>query len=148
MEKLKVQIHKVDKDLPTPKYKCYGDAGMDLYAAETALLTPGDIKKIKTGVRFAIPYGYEIQIRPRSGLASKYGISIINTPCTIDAGYRGDIDIPIINHGKTAYEIKKGERIAQAVFKKVEIVELEEVEALEENTERGSGGFGSTGQFN
>lgn len=147
MEKLKVKIYKVDKGLPTPAYKYDGDAGMDLFAAETVLLSPGEIRKIKTGLRFAIPYGYEIQIRPRSGLASKHGITIINTPCTIDAGYRGDIDVPIINHGKEAYEIKRGERFVQAVFKKVEIAELEEVERLDESTERNAGGFGSSGKF-
>ena len=146
METLKVKIHKTDKSLPTPSYKHVGDAGMDLFAAENVLLSPGEIRKVRTGIRLAIHYGYEIQIRPRSGLASKHGISIINTPCTIDAGYRGDIDVPIINHGKEAYEIKKGDRFVQAVFKKVEIAELEEVEALEENTGRGAGGFGSTGK--
>ncbi|MBI4453800.1 dUTP diphosphatase [Candidatus Woesearchaeota archaeon] len=146
MEKISVKILKVDKELPTPAYKHHGDAGMDIYSAENAVLGPGEIKKVKTGVRFAIPYGYEIQLRPRSGLAANHGISIINTPCTIDAGYRGDIDIPIINHGKEAYEIKRGERIAQAVFKKVEIAELIEVDELDE-TARGESGFGSTGKF-
>ena len=144
---LKVRILKIDKDLPTPNYKHHGDAGMDLFAAETTNLMPGERIQIKTGTRFAISNDYEIQIRPRSGLAVRHGISIVNTPCTIDAGYRGDIDIPIINHGKEAYEIKRGERIAQAVFKKVEIVDLEEVEAWEEDTERGTGGFGSSGRF-
>ncbi|MFH1440404.1 MAG: dUTP diphosphatase [Candidatus Woesearchaeota archaeon] len=146
MEKLKVRILKTDKDLPTPSYKHHGDAGMDLYAAEDFVLNPGERKKVKTGLRFAIPYGYEMQIRPRSGLAVKHGISIVNTPCTIDSGYRGDIDIPIINHGKEMCKINRGERIAQAVFKKVEIVELEEVEELEK-TSRGDSGFGSTGRF-
>lgn len=146
MEKIQVKILKVDKDLPTPAYKHHGDAGMDLFSSENIVIKPGEIKKAKTGVRFAIPFGYEIQLRPRSGLASNHGISIINTPCTIDSGYRGDIDIPLINHGKEVYEIKRGERIAQAVFKKVETAELIEVDELDD-TARGESGFGSTGKY-
>ena len=147
MEKLKIKIHKTDKELPTPKYKYDGDAGMDLYSAENMILSPAEIKKVSTGIKIAVPYGYEMQVRPRSGLALKYGISMINTPGTIDQGYRGIVHALLVNHGEKAYEIKRGERIAQAVFKKVELVDLEEVEELDENTERGQGGFGSSGRF-
>jgi dUTP pyrophosphatase len=144
---LKIKILKTDKDLPTPKYKHHGDAGMDLYSTETTNIQPGEIKGISTGIKIAIPLGYEMQIRPRSGLAVNHGISMINTPGTIDQGYRGIVHALLVNHGKEAYEIKRGERIAQAVFKKVEIVDLEEVNAWEEDTERGTGGFGSSGRF-
>lgn len=143
---IEVKILKVDKELPTPHYKYDGDAGMDLYSAEDYNLGQGEIRLFRTGLRIAVPYGYEMQIRPRSGLAANYGISIINTPCTIDACYRGDINIALINLGKEAYNVKRGERIAQAVFKKVERAELVEVEELDE-TKRGKEGFGSTGRF-
>lgn len=143
---IKVKILKLDKELPTPHYKYDGDAGMDLYSAEKYELKPGEFRLFRTGFRIALPYGYEMQIRPRSGLAANYGISIVNTPCTVDAGYRGDINIALINLGKEAYKVKRGERIAQAVFKKVERAELVEVEELDD-TERGNDGFGSTGRF-
>ncbi|MBT4540038.1 dUTP diphosphatase [Candidatus Woesearchaeota archaeon] len=147
MENLKIKINKVDKDLPTPSYKCHGDAGMDLYSTETIIIQPGEIKGISTGIRVAIPFGYEMQVRPRSGLALKHGISMINSPGTIDHGYRGIVHALLVNHSKEAYEVKRGERIAQAVFKKFEVIDFEEVEELDE-TDRGDGAFGSTGKFN
>jgi len=96
----------------------------------------------------AVPYGFELQVRPRSGLAAKHGISIVNAPGTVDHSYRGELGIILINHSKNPYEIKRGERIAQIVFNKVEIVQLEEVDVLPESgTARGEGGFGSSGKF-
>jgi dUTP pyrophosphatase len=122
-------------------------AGMDLYACleEDVVLEKGKIKLIPTGLKIALPSGYEAQIRPRSGLALKHGISLVNTPGTIDADYRGEIKIIMINFGEEDFTIKHGERIAQMVINKIEQVELEVVDGLED-TERGAGGFGHTGK--
>ncbi len=141
---MRMEIVKTDKELPTPKYAHLGDAGMDLYSATEYTLQPGERKLIPTGLKIAVPYGFEVQVRPRSGLALKHGISVINTPGTIDHQYRGEMAVILINHGKESFEIKRGERIAQMVLNKVEFMHLEEVEALVE-TDRGAGGFGSTG---
>ena len=141
---MRMEIVKTDKELPTPKYAHFGDAGMDLYSAAEYTLQPGERKLIPTGLKIAVPYGFEVQVRPRSGLALKHGVSVINTPGTIDHQYRGEMGVVLINHGKEPFEIKKGERIAQMVLNKVEFMHLEEVEALTE-TDRGAGGFGSTG---
>lgn len=141
---MKVQIVKIDKELPTPMYAKHGDAGMDLYAREAAMIAPGEQKMVGAGIKVAIPYGFEIQVRPRSGLAYKYGVSIVNTPGTVDHGYRGEIGIILINHGKAPFEVKRGDRIAQMVFNKVEFAQLEECEELP-SSERAAGGFGSTG---
>lgn len=142
---MKVQMTKIDKELPTPHYKHHGDAGMDIYSREDAVLQPGEFKIIPTGIKMAIPHGYEVQVRPRSGLAAKNGVSIVNTPGTIDAGYRGEFAVILINHGKQPFEVKRADRIAQIVFNRIETAELEEVEELPEST-RGEGGFGSTGK--
>jgi dUTP pyrophosphatase len=142
---VKLKIHKVDKDLPTPRYAHSGDAGMDLYSAEEGLLEPGGFKLFSTGIKLAIPEGHEVQVRPRSGLASKHGISIVNAPGTVDHGYRGLIGVVLINLGKEAYEVKRGDRIAQMVLKKVEQADIIEVEELDETT-RGENGYGSTGK--
>jgi len=142
---LKLKIHKVDKDLPTPKYSHAGDAGMDIYAVEQGVLTPGEYRLFSTGIKVAIPEGHEIQIRPRSGLALKHGISIVNAPGTIDFGYRGMIGVVLINLGKETFEVKRGDRIAQMVLKRVEQAEVIEVEELDDTT-RGEGGYGSTGK--
>jgi len=141
---MKVEIVKLDKTLPTPFYAHYGDAGMDLYSAIELVLNPGERAVVPTGLKIAIPYGFEVQIRPRSGLAAKHGISIVNAPGTIDHQYRGELGIIMINHGKEPFPVKKGERVAQMVFNKIEFAYLEEVEELS-STDRGSGGFGSTG---
>lgn len=141
---MKVEIMKLNKDLPTPKYAHHGDAGMDMFSAIDYILQPGEWKIIPTGFKIAIPYGFEAQVRPRSGLAAKFGVTVVNSPGTIDHEYRGEMGVILINHGKEPFVIKKGERIAQLVFHKVEIVQLEEVESLSE-TKRGEGGFGSTG---
>lgn len=142
---IKVKILKVDKELPTPKYAHYGDAGMDVYSAEDYTLKPGERKIFSTGLKFEIPEGYELQVRPRSGLAAKYGITVLNSPGTLDFQYRGILGVILINHGKEDFEVKKGDRIAQIVFNKFETAELVEVDELSE-TERGEGGFGSTGR--
>jgi dUTP pyrophosphatase len=141
---MKVEIVKLDKSLPTPFYAHHGDAGMDLYSAAELILNPGERAIVPSGIKIAIPYGFEVQIRPRSGLAAKHGISIVNAPGTIDHQYRGELGIIMINHSKDPFPIKKGERIAQMVFNKIEFAYLQEVEELS-STERGSGGFGSTG---
>lgn len=142
---MKVEIVKLDKELPTPKYAKYGDAGMDVYSREEGILNPGEQRIFGSGLKVAVPYGFEMQVRPRSGLAAKHGISLLNTPGTVDHGYRGELGIILVNHGKEPFEIKRGERIAQIIFNKIEIVSLEEVEELSD-TERGEGGFGSTGK--
>jgi len=141
---MKMRFLKVDKDIPTPKYAHEGDAGMDIYSAESCILKPGERKVISSGLKVEIPKGYELQIRPRSGLAAKNGISIVNSPGTIDHQYRGIVGVILINHGQEPFEVKHGERIAQIVLNKFETMELEESEELSD-TERGAGGFGSTG---
>lgn len=127
-----------------PEYATSQSAGMDLRAAEDVVLEPGAIKSVRTGLRIALPEGYEAQVRPRSGLALRYGISIPNAPGTIDADYRGEICVLLINHGKAPFEIRRGDRIAQMVVAPVTRVVWESVAELPE-TERGAGGFGSTG---
>jgi len=132
--------------LPLPEYKTIGSAGFDLMACidKDEVLESGQIKLIGTGLSFEIPVGYEIQIRPRSGLAAKNGISIVNTPGTIDSDYRGEVKIILINHSKDKFVIKNGDRIAQAVLMPVVHANLIEVNDLS-TTQRGSGGFGHTG---
>ena len=140
---MRIQIQKVE-DVTTPSYAQPGDAGLDLYSAEELELAPGERKIVSTGIKMAIPEGYEAQIRPKSGLAAKHGISVVNTPGTIDAGYRGIVGVILINHGNESFKVEKDSKIAQMVINKVEIAEFEEVDALDE-TARGEGGFGSTG---
>lgn len=142
---IEVKILKEDKDLPTPKYAHYGDAGMDVHSAETYVLRPGERKVYSTGLRFEIPEGYELHVRPRSGLAAKYGVTVLNTPGTLDSQYRGILGIILINHSQDEFEVKRGDRIAQIVFNKFEVANLLEVDELSA-TVRGEGGFGSTGQ--
>ncbi|MBW3000152.1 dUTP diphosphatase [Candidatus Woesearchaeota archaeon] len=141
---MKIDILKVDKELPTPEYAYEGDAGLDLYSAEEGVLESGQFRLFPTGLKIAVPRGYEAQIRPRSGLAAKHGISIVNAPGTIDHQYRGELNILLINLGKDDYKVERGQRIAQLVFNKIETVELNEVDELDE-THRGEGGYGSTG---
>ncbi len=135
-----------DADLPLPRYMTPRAAGMDLYAAieKDLILEAGAIALIPTGFALALPEGFEAQIRPRSGLATKHGIGIINSPGTIDADYRGEIKIALINLGEKNYVVKRGDRIAQMVVKKVYQAILEVVEQLDE-TDRNKGGFGHTG---
>lgn len=133
-------------DLPLPEYMTPGSSGVDLYAAnqEDVCLKPGERQLIPTGLAIALPLGWEAQVRPRSGLALKHGITLLNTPGTIDSDYRGEIKVLVINLGDKEYILKRGERIAQMVFAPVQQVELVEVEILSE-TRRGEGGFGHTG---
>ena len=145
MSDFKVLIQRLDKELPLPQYAKPGDAGLDVYARIDCTLAPGARALVPTGIAIALPEGYVCLAHPRSGLAVKYGVSIVNTPGTIDSGYRGEIQINLINHDlQNAFEIKRGDRIAQLVFQKFEHAKFEEVETLPES-ERGTGGFGSTG---
>ncbi len=146
--KIKISLtpldHAVGLNLPT--YATEQSAGMDLTAAleEAIELAPGDRLLIPTGLSIALPRGYEAQVRPRSGLALKHGVTVLNTPGTIDADYRGEIGVILINMGKEDFTIERGMRVAQLVIAKHETVQWEVTEALEES-DRGTGGFGSTG---
>ena len=148
MSEVKVKLlpleHAVGLQLPT--YATEQSAGMDLSAAlaEAIELGPGDRAMVPTGLSIALPPGYEAQIRPRSGLAVKHGVTVLNTPGTIDADYRGEIKVILINHGHEPFTIERGMRIAQMVVERYETVGWEVVKSLEE-TDRGEGGFGSTG---
>ena len=144
----KVSIIKLDhaKDLPLPHYATAQSAGMDLAAAIEGdlVIKAGEVQIIPTGIALGLPDGTEAQIRPRSGLAAKNGITVLNTPGTIDADYRGELKIILINHGQIDFTITRGMRIAQMVIAKYEHVILEEANSLDETT-RGASGFGSTG---
>ncbi len=131
--------------LELPTYATDGAAGMDVLAAEDVTLSPGARHAVATGFSVAIPAGYEIQVRPRSGLALKHGISVPNTPGTIDSDYRGELKVIMINHGDQPFPIRRGERIAQLVIQRVEHADFVVVESLD-STERGTGGFGSSGR--
>lgn len=130
--------------LPLPAYASDGAAGMDVVAAESLTLRPGQRAAVATGMAFAIPHGWEIQVRPRSGLALKNGITCLNTPGTIDSDYRGEVKVILANLGDEYFEVKRGDRIAQLVPAQVQRAVLAEVDELDD-TRRGSGGFGSTG---
>ena len=132
-------------DLPPPAYATEGAAGMDVVAAEDLTLAPGARHAVATGFAMAIPVGYEVQARPRSGLALKHGITCLNTPGTIDSDYRGEVKVILANLGDAPFEVKRGERIAQLVPAPVQYATLDLVDDLDATT-RGSGGFGSTGQ--
>ena len=142
----KILIKRLSKQVLLPKYETVGSSGMDLAASNEFLIKiePGKTAIVPTGISLAIPKGFEVQIRPRSGLAAKKSISVLNTPGTIDADYRGEIKVILINLGKEVFEVEKGLRIAQMVVSPVIQDKLKEVENLNE-TERGKGGFGSTG---
>ncbi len=133
-------------EMPLPKYQTEGSAGMDVHAATEApvSLAPLERKLFLTGLSLAIPHGYEVQVRPRSGLAAKRGLTVINTPGTIDSDYRGEVGIVLVNLSNETAVVEPGERIAQLVLAKVERASLEVVASLE-GTERGAGGYGSTG---
>ena len=147
MEKIKVNIQKLsgNEDIPLPQYMTDQAAGMDIFAAvsEEEIILPGQRKKIPTGIAIALPEGYEAQIRPRSGLALKDGVSLLNSPGTIDADYRGEIALIVINHGEEPFIIKRGMRLAQMVVQKVLQVEWMKTSELND-TSRGDGGFGHT----
>ena len=131
--------------LPLPAYATGQAAGLDIVAAEDRTLQPGDRHAVATGFAIAIPPGYEVQVRPRSGLALKHGITCLNTPGTIDSDYRGEVKVILANLGVEPFEVRRGERIAQLVPAPVLKAEFTEVPSLEE-TQRGAGGFGSTGR--
>ena len=146
--KIKVGIRRKEDclDLPLPGYATEGSSGMDLYAdvKEDLVIKPGEIKCVSAGIYLSIPNGYEAQIRPRSGLALKHGITLVNTPGTIDSDYRGLLKIILINLGNDNFTIRRGDRIAQMVLNKFERAEFDLLEELDE-TVRSSGGFGHTG---
>jgi len=127
-----------------PYYSRQGDAGMDLFAVEDYTIKPGERKLIPTGLKVEVPHGFEMQVRPKSGLALNSGITVLNTPGTVDSGYRGELGVILFNVSDKPFEVKQGQKIAQAVFTKFEIVEFEEASELS-LSDRGSNGFGSTG---
>ncbi len=131
--------------LPTPAYATDGAAGLDVVAAEALTLEPGARAAIATGFAIAIPHGHEVQVRPRSGLALKHGVTCLNTPGTIDSDYRGEVKVILANLGDQSFDIARGDRIAQLVPAAVLRASLDEVESLDD-TVRGAGGFGSTGR--
>lgn len=148
MKRIKIKITQNEKcgDLPLPRYMSEHASGMDLLAAveSTVLLEPAEIRLIHTGIHIEIPPGYEAQVRPRSGLALKHGVSIVNAPGTIDADYRGEVGVILVNLGKEPFKISRGDRIAQLIFQEVIRADLEIVSDLNE-TVRSIGGFGHTG---
>lgn len=139
-----VKIKKLAEDAILPQYAHPGDAGADLFSCVHAEIAPGETCLVKTGIAIALPEGTEAQVRPRSGLALKHGISVLNTPGTVDEGYRGEVGVILINHGKETFVVEKGMKIAQMVIKPVMRVEFEERDELPCSA-RGEGGFGSTG---
>ena len=144
---VKILVKKFDKNIKLPTYKTSGSSGMDLvaYIKNKITINPGKTAMIPTGIAVAIPKNYEIQIRPRSGLAAKKGISVLNTPGTVDADYRGEIKIILINLSKKSFIVKSGDRVAQMIVCPVVKGKLQEVKSLPK-TVRGKGGFGSTGK--
>ena len=142
----KILIKRLSKEVPLPKYETSGSSGMDLAANINANIdiNPGKTAIIPTGLALSIPKGFEVQIRPRSGLAANQKLSVLNTPGTIDADYRGEIKVILINLGQETFKVEKGLRIAQMVVCPIVRAQLKEVDDLSE-TERGKGGFGSTG---
>lgn len=145
-DRVAVQVKRLPNGvgLDLPHYATGGAAGMDVVSAETVTLAPGSRYAVATGLALAIPQGYEIQVRPRSGLALKHGITVPNTPGTIDSDYRGELKVILINHGTDSFRIARGDRVAQLVLAPVTQAEWDEVEELDD-TARGAGGFGSTG---
>jgi dUTP pyrophosphatase len=143
----RVQIRKLRPDAIVPRYQTPDAAGMDLHAAldETMHVAPGGVVAVPTGCAFELPRGFEGQVRPRSGLARKHAVTIVNAPGTLDSDFRGELMVLLINHGREPFSISAGDRIAQLVIAPVSRAELVEVEELSQ-TERGSGGFGSTGR--
>lgn len=139
-----LNIKRLNEDAILPSYAHKGDAGLDIYSVEEYEINPGDRALVKTGIAIELPENTEAQIRPRSGLALKHGITLLNTPGTIDEGYRGEIGVIVINLGKEAFKVTKGMKIAQMVIKPTLTVEVVEIKELSD-TDRGVGGFGSTG---
>jgi len=163
MEEIEIFVEKCREDIVLPQYANYGDAGMDICAAEDVTINPGQTVVIPTGLKVAIPVGYEIQVRPRSGISLKNPLRIPNTPGTIDSGYRDEVGVIMTNtseekynpegpfrigdkgNNKGVYEIKKGDKIAQIVLQKVPVIKFTEVNSVKEIGQDRKGGFGSTG---
>jgi dUTP pyrophosphatase len=144
---LSVEVVRLDGDLPLPAYAHPGDAGADLLTTVDVTLEPGERAMVPTGVAIALPAGYVALVHPRSGLAARHGLSIVNAPGTVDAGYRGEIKVMLINHDPVApIELRRGDRIAQLVFQRFERARFVEVGELPDSA-RGAGGYGSTGGF-
>jgi dUTP pyrophosphatase len=143
-ESVRVPVLRVDAALPLPAYARPDDAGLDLYAAEPVTLAPGARALVATGIALAIPSGFAGFVLPRSGLALRHGVTVLNTPGLVDAGYRGEIKVLLVNHGDAPVSLGRGERVAQLVVQRVERVALAPVAELPESA-RGAGGFGSTG---
>jgi dUTP pyrophosphatase len=141
---LEVKIKRIHADAKLPLQANTGDAGMDLYSIDNVLIPSGEAKLIRTGLQMELPQGTEAQIRPRSGLALKYSVTVLNSPGTIDEGYRGEIGVILMNHGKEPFIVEKSMRIAQMVIQFVPSIQVTEVNELSE-TVRGSSGFGSSG---
>ncbi|KIO61001.1 dUTP diphosphatase [Caldifermentibacillus hisashii] len=141
-DQLKVKLIKEDAKLP--QYANPGDAGLDLFSVEEKIIKPGEFELISTGISLELPPGTEAQVRPRSGLALKHGITLLNSPGTIDEGYRGEVKVMLINHGKKEFKVEKHMRIAQMVIAPVTRMNVIEVEEISDSV-RGEGGFGSTG---
>ncbi|MGW4122139.1 MULTISPECIES: dUTP diphosphatase [Nocardia] len=140
-----IPLLRLDPGIPVPTRAHEGDAGVDLCTTEDVIIEPGERVLVGTGIAVALPIGTVGLIHPRSGLAAKAGLSVVNTPGTVDAGYRGEIKVCLINHDpRTAIELRRGDRIAQLLVQKVELVDFVEVEALDD-TARGAGGYGSSG---
>lgn len=146
-EPVQVLVHRLDPELPLPAYAHPGDAGLDLLAREDVTLAPGARAAVPTGVALALPAGYVGLVHPRSGLARKHGITVLNAPGTVDAGYRGEIQVILVNtDGAETVTLRRGDRVAQLVVQAVAQAELIEVGSLP-GSDRGEGGFGSTGGF-
>ena len=146
MSSVQVLITRLDPDLPLPRYAKGGDAGADIVSRIDITLAPGERALVPTGIAIALPDGYVALVHPRSGLAIKYGVTMVNAPGTVDAGYRGELQVILINHDKSdSVSFKRGDRIAQLVIQKVERAEFVEVQELP-GSGRGAGGFGSTGR--
>ena len=141
---MEVRVVRIHDDALLPHYAHPGDAGMDLYSIEDVSIAPGETRLVRTGLKIAVPEQYEAQVRPKSGLALQHAVTVANTPGTVDSGYRGEICVILMNHGRETYHVHKHAKIAQLVICPVVRAKIIEVEQLDE-TSRGEGGFGSTG---
>lgn len=141
---MELKVKRIAEKAVLPNYAHPGDAGLDLYSIERKTIQPGESTSIRTGITIQLPPNTEAQVRPRSGLALNYAVTVLNSPGTIDHGYRGEVKVILINHGKAPFEVEEGMKIAQMVIQSVLTVEIIQVDELSE-TRRGEGGFGSTG---
>ncbi|HEX3073977.1 MAG TPA: dUTP diphosphatase [Ignavibacteriales bacterium] len=143
-KKMELKVKRIAEKAVLPHYAHPGDAGLDLYSIERKTIQPGESTSIRTGIMIQLPPNTEAQVRPRSGLALNYAVTVLNSPGTIDHGYRGEVKVILINHGKAPFEVEEGMKIAQLVIQSVLTVDVTAVDELSE-TRRGEGGFGSTG---